>query len=172
MLLSLSAGTNSCLFCSPNQLPRFFNRSHCFHIYDKDIVFEDHIRGLVTRGIQPYMINFALLKMRGSLMYGSVRMNILKMTKHPEDGTVRVRWQVVGVSGWRLILTFWRYVPFRLPFSQKDESRPQEFSDTTDGFSIFYLNSQGLVYKHVCDKMMPDSSGAPDLKNGIKTLPV
>lgn len=25
-----------------------------------------------------------------------------------------------------------------------------------DGFSTFYVNSDGVIYKHVCDKMMPD----------------
>jgi len=25
-----------------------------------------------------------------------------------------------------------------------------------DGFSIFYINANGKVYKHIADKMMPD----------------
>lgn len=30
-----------------------------------------------------------------------------------------------------------------------------------DGFSTFYVGSDGLIYKHVADKMMPDDDKEP-----------
>lgn len=30
------------------------------------------------------------------------------------------------------------------------------FSSWYDGFSVFHVGSDGLIYKHVVDKMMPD----------------
>lgn len=138
-------------------------------LYAADMVFEDNIRGLVLKSRDAYMMNMMILKMKGNIMYAKVRMDVLKMTKHPEDGTIRVRWQVEGVQGWRLFFTFWRYGPARLfTFGS-----PKNVSDTTDGFSIFYLNSKGLIYKHMCDKMMPDSSNAANpVKDAKDALPI
>lgn len=138
-------------------------------LYDNDMIFEDNIRGLVLKGKQAYMWNLVMMKIKGQICYGKITMNILKITAHPEDGTIRVRWQVEGVQGWRLIFTFWRYGLARrlaageLPY----------VADITDGFSIFYLNSKGLIYKHMCDKMMPDTSGQENRVKGSKDpLPV
>ena len=111
-LISDSIGSLTSAICL--QLPRFFSRTHPFNLYDKNMVFEDNIRGLLLKGRDAYMVNLVMLKIKGHIMYGKVDMNILKMTKHPEDGTIRVRWQVLGVSGWRLMLTFWRYGPARV----------------------------------------------------------
>ena len=36
-------------------------------------------------------------------------MEILKITRHAEDGTIRVRWRAVGVPGLRKIFMFWKY---------------------------------------------------------------
>ena len=52
-------------------------------------------------------------------------------------------------------------------------SNTEPVSDITDGFSIFYLNSEGLINRHMCDKMMPDSSGQENrVKDGKDALPV
>jgi hypothetical protein len=123
------------------------------------MIFEDHIRGIYIKGLRDYAINLMMIKMNGSILYAKVTFNVLKMTMHPEDGTIRVRWQIEGVQGWRYLLTFWRYGLFRRFFGNPDEPY---VSTKTDGFSIFYLNSQGLICKHLCDKMMPDTSGQPN----------
>lgn len=139
-------------------------------LYDKNVIFEDHIRGIVVKGLDAYCLNMAILKMKANILYAKTAFNVLKMTMHPEDGTIRVRWQIEGVQGWRYMITFWRYGLFRRYLG--NESDPY-ISTKTDGFSIFYLNSQGLIYKHLCDKMMPDTSsqGNP-VKGNKEALPV
>lgn len=46
-----------------------------------------------------YVKQVALLRTIGHLKFAFVKFEILKMTKHPEDGTVRVRWRIKGLSG-------------------------------------------------------------------------
>lgn len=131
------------------QLPRFFVETLDYNLYTKDIVFEDRIRGRVVKGINDYMLNLSFLRIKGHLSYSSIGFKILKITKHEEEAAVKVRWQIRGIPGWRVFLTFWRY----LPFSRNNQPMS---SDVYDGFSTFFVNSEGKIYRHVADKMMPD----------------
>lgn len=47
----------------------------------------------------PYVRQVALLRTVGHLRFAFVKFEILKITKHPEDGTVRIRWRIRGLSG-------------------------------------------------------------------------
>lgn len=48
-------------------------------------------------------------------------------------------------------------------------NNPLLFSNTSwyDGFSTFYIGDDGLVYKHVADKMMPDDAEAEKPKTSL-----
>lgn len=54
------------------------------------------------RGIYHYVKQVALLRIIGHLKFAFVRFEILKITSHPEDGTVKVRWRITGISGLRV----------------------------------------------------------------------
>lgn len=135
-------------------LPKFFVSTHKFTLYTKDVIFEDHIRKVATKGINDYMINLSLLRIKGHLSYSSVALRVLKITKDEDEGTVKVRWQIRGLPGWRVIFTFWRYVP--LAFVKNDSGLNNAGTAVWDGFSTFYVNDQGLIYRHLADKLMPD----------------
>lgn len=64
---------------------------------------------MVSRGIQHYISQISLLKLVGHIKYAYVKMNILKMTMHPEDNTVKVRWRIEGVSNAKVLLFFWKF---------------------------------------------------------------
>ncbi len=67
-----------------------------------------------THGINAYIRNLSLVKFMGHLKYSHVKLTVLKITQHPEDSTVRVRWRIVGVPGLRVIFMFWNYKLFNL----------------------------------------------------------
>ncbi|GJQ73038.1 hypothetical protein Trydic_g1671 [Trypoxylus dichotomus] len=75
----------------------------------------------------------------------------IQITQNPEDSSVKVRWRIRGISGIKVMVMFWKYRLWNL----------KDFFDRTeswfDGFSTFYVNGEGKIYKHVADKMMPDS---------------
>lgn len=50
---------------------------------------------------------------------------------------------------------FWRYKLWELKKVLNDQE------SWYDGFSTFYVGSDGLIYKHVVDKMMPDDDKTP-----------
>ena len=60
-------------------------------------------------GLYNYVKQVAMLRTIGHLKFAYVRFEILKMTQHPEDGTIKVRWRITGISALQVMLKFWRY---------------------------------------------------------------
>lgn len=48
------------------------------------------------------MKQVALLRTVGHLKFAYVKFEILKITSHPEDGTIKIRWRIRGISGLRV----------------------------------------------------------------------
>lgn len=136
-------------------LPDLFIQPLDYSIYHPDLIFENNIRGTRSVGIFYYVKQIALLRTIGHLKFAYVKFEILKITMHPEDGTVKVRWRIRGISGLKVLFMFWK---FKL-WNMKEIFDNQE--SWYDGFSTFYVGRDGLVYKHVADKMMPDSNTPP-----------
>lgn len=130
-------------------LPRFFVDIHDYSLYNKDIVFKNAIRRVEIKGISAYAQHLSWLKLLGHFRYSRVKLKVLKITKHEEDSTIRVRWRITGVSGVKAMVYLF------LTLSWKQLEKHEEW---IDGFSIFYIGSDGLISKHVCDKMMPDDN--------------
>ncbi|XP_071879214.1 uncharacterized protein [Bombus fervidus] len=142
-------------------LPLLFVKQLNYGIYTQDLVFVNNIRGTTSVGIQHYFKQVALLKVIGHLKYAFVKFEVLKMTMHPEDNSIKVRWRIVGISGTRVFLTFWKIKIF--DSKDQTESTPAWY----DGFSTFYVNNDGKVFKHVVDKTMPDQNVTEKLKSPI-----
>lgn len=138
-----------------NTLPELFLKPLDYTIYHQNIIFENNIRGIRTVGLFHYVKQIALLRTVGHLKFAYVKFEILKITSHPEDGTVKVRWRIRGVSGLKVFLQFWKFKLWKMK-GMLDENQESWY----DGFSIFFVGSDGLVYKHVADKMQPDNDEA------------
>ncbi|OTF80863.1 DUF2358 domain containing protein, partial [Euroglyphus maynei] len=76
-------------------LPHFFQKPHVFGVYNRDIIFEDNIRNVRTTGINAYAWQITKIKMGAHLKYGKVTFNILKLTQHVEDSTIKIRWRII-----------------------------------------------------------------------------
>ncbi|XP_020291991.1 uncharacterized protein LOC109858793 [Pseudomyrmex gracilis] len=137
--------------CLSQDLPKLFVKPHDYSIYTKDILFINNIRGITTRGISNYAKQLILIRTIGHLKYAHVKLHVLKITKHPEDGTVKVRWRICGISSWKVFVMFWKFRIFKI-----HEAINRDSEVWYDGFSTYYLNGDGKVYKHVADKIMPD----------------
>lgn len=79
------------------------------------------------------------------------------MTMHPEDSTVKIRWRISGITGYRLAF---KMIQFRV-------WRPREMiekhnSPWIDGFSTFDVNQDGLIIRHIADKVIPDEDKKPN----------
>lgn len=56
-----------------------------------------------------YAKQLILLRFIGHMKFAHVKLDIIKITMHPENDTVRVRWRIRGVSGWKVFTMFWKY---------------------------------------------------------------
>ncbi|KAK7074412.1 hypothetical protein SK128_024189 [Halocaridina rubra] len=131
-------------------LPKLFKEPINYRIYHQQIVFENRIRGKVTVGLLPYVRQVMLLRTVGHLKFSYIKFEILKITKHPEDGTVRIRWQIQGLSVLKAMFQFWKFKLWNW------KSLSEQMESWYDGYSTFYVGGDGLVHKHVADSMMPD----------------
>ncbi|XP_033252332.1 uncharacterized protein C6orf136 homolog [Drosophila miranda] len=117
-----------------------------------NLIFQNNITGKHTVGLYHFVKQIAILRTVGHLKYAYVKFEVLKITKHPDDYTVRIRWRVRGISGLKVMFQFWKYKVWQLKEVLKDQEA------WYDGFSICYLGESGLIEKHVVDKVMPDES--------------
>jgi hypothetical protein len=101
-------------------------------------------------GLYHYVKTVALLRTVGHIKFAYVKLEVLKITKHTEDNTIRVRWRVRGISALKVFLNFWKFKLWKL--QEIFEGQEAWY----DGFSTFYVGSDGKIYKHVADKFMPD----------------
>ncbi|XP_015790971.1 uncharacterized protein C6orf136 homolog [Tetranychus urticae] len=135
-------------------LPNFFRGPHCFEIYAEDVVLEDNIRNIKTVGLPVYKQNISLVKFYSHLKYRHVDLNVLKMTEHIEESCVKVRWRVVGSPNWTILLNYLS----SLPSVKGKNLADNDVEVWVDGFSIFYVNKDGKICRHICDKLIPDDN--------------
>lgn len=54
-----------------------------------------------------YQLSLSLWRLVSLFYYAEVRLEVLKLTKHLEDGTIRARWRVKGLPFHSLLLHFY-----------------------------------------------------------------
>ncbi|KAF5909104.1 uncharacterized protein DAT39_001127, partial [Clarias magur] len=121
------------------ELPSFFLKNHDYSMYSNNVEFVNDLLNMKTRGRVVYQLTLVLWRLLCLCYYADARMEVLKLTKHPEDGSIKARWRVKGLPFHTLLLRFYK----------KDKS---QFYRTFDAFSTFYLGSDGLVHCHKVEK--------------------
>ncbi|XP_078272455.1 uncharacterized protein C6orf136 homolog isoform X2 [Rhinoraja longicauda] len=124
------------------QLPSFFLKPHDYEIYSRNVEFVSAFPRIKTRGRSIYRALVTLTRFIAWNYCADLHMEVIKMTQHPEDWTVQVRWRVTGIPLHVLMLKFYK----------KDRT---ELYRTYDAYSIFYLGADGLVHRHQVIKMVP-----------------
>lgn len=55
------------------------------------------------------MKQLAVLKIFGHMKFAYVKFDIVKITMHTEDATVKVRWRIRGITSMQMIKVLWKY---------------------------------------------------------------
>ncbi|XP_013185347.2 uncharacterized protein LOC106130942 [Amyelois transitella] len=131
-------------------MPHLFVKPLDYSIYHPNLVFVNNIRGVTTVGLFQYVKQVALLRTVGHFKFAYVNFEVIKITAHPEDSSIKMRWRVRGISGLKVFFMFWKYKLWNI----KQTFQEQEL--WYDGFSTFYVGGDGLIQKHIADKVMPD----------------
>ncbi|XP_053151990.1 uncharacterized protein C6orf136 homolog [Hemicordylus capensis] len=134
-----------------NELPGFFLKTHDYEIYTKDVEFVNEILHLRTRGRTMYQMALTLCRFVAWNYFAALRMEVLKVTQHPENWSIQARWQITGLPFHVLLLHFYK----------KDKS---ELYRTYDAYSTFFLDPQGLIKCHRVSKLMPSQPPMNKLK--------
>ncbi|KAI5607761.1 hypothetical protein C0J50_9863 [Silurus asotus] len=136
------------------ELPRFFLKNHDYSMYSNDVEFINDLLKTKTRGRVAYQLTLTLWRLLCLCYYADARLEVLKLTKHPEDGSIKARWRVKGLPFHTLLFRFYK----------KDKS---QFYRTFDAFSTFYLGSDGLIHRHKVQKVM---EAQPPVLNKLPSL--
>ncbi|XP_060721635.1 uncharacterized protein C6orf136 homolog [Tachysurus vachellii] len=123
------------------ELPSFFLKNHDYSMYSNNMEFINDLLNMKSRGRVAYQLTLALWRLMCLCYYADARLEVLKLTKHPEDNSIKARWRVKGLPFHTLFLRFYK----------KDKS---QFYRTFDAFSTFYLGSDGLIHVHKVEKVM------------------
>ncbi|XP_067267466.1 uncharacterized protein C6orf136 homolog [Chanodichthys erythropterus] len=123
------------------ELPSFFVKNHDYSIYSEDVEFINGILNTKTRGRVVYQLTLTVWRLMCLCYYADAQLEVLKLTKHPEDGSIKARWRVKGLP-FHSILVF---------FYKKDKSHLYR---TYDAFSTFYVGSDGRIHRHKVEKVM------------------
>ncbi|XP_071356710.1 uncharacterized protein C6orf136 homolog [Trachinotus anak] len=124
------------------ELPSFFIQNHDYTMYSSDMEFINGLMNTKTRGRVLYQLTLSLWRLLCLCYYAEARLEVLKLTKHMEDGTVKARWRIRGLPVHSLLLRFYR----------KDKSHLYR---SYDAFSTFYIGQDGLIHCHKVEKVMP-----------------
>uniref|UniRef100_A0A8C6U6R9 Si:ch211-215a10.4 n=1 Tax=Neogobius melanostomus TaxID=47308 RepID=A0A8C6U6R9_9GOBI len=124
------------------ELPGFFRKSHDYTMYSLDVEFVNGLLNTKTRGRVLYQLNLTFWRLLCLCYYADTRLEVLKLTKHPEDGTIQARWRLRGMPYHSLLLRFYL----------RDKSHLYR---SLDAFSTFYIGQDGLIHCHKVEKVMP-----------------
>ncbi|XP_044191310.1 uncharacterized protein C6orf136 homolog [Thunnus albacares] len=124
------------------ELPNFFTKKHDYTMYSNDMEFINGLINTKTRGRAVYQLTLSLWRFLFLCYYTKAWLEVLKLTKHMEDGTIKARWRVRGLPFHSLLLRFYR----------KDKSHLYR---SYDAFSTFYIGQDGLIHCHKVEKVMP-----------------
>ncbi|XP_034455481.1 uncharacterized protein C6orf136 homolog isoform X1 [Hippoglossus hippoglossus] len=124
------------------ELPSFFIKNHDYTMYSKDIEFLNGLMNTKTRGRVLYQLILSLWRLLCLFYYADARLEVLKLTKHMEDRSIKARWRIRGLPFHSVLLRFYR----------KDKSHLYR---SYDAFSTFYIGQDGLIQCHKVEKMMP-----------------
>ncbi|XP_002714379.3 uncharacterized protein C6orf136 homolog [Oryctolagus cuniculus] len=133
------------------ELPNLFLHSHDYTLYSPNVEFINEILNLRTKGRTWYILSLTLCRFLAWNYFAQLRLEVLQLTRHPENWTLQARWRLVGLPIHMLFLRFYK----------RDK---EELYRTYDAYSTFYLNSNGLICRHHLDKLMPSHSPPAPVK--------
>ncbi|EOA93078.1 Uncharacterized protein C6orf136-like protein, partial [Anas platyrhynchos] len=90
------------------QLPNFFLKIPDYALYSPDIEFVNHPLRLHTRGRAMYQVAVTLCRVAAWGYFASLRLEVLALTQHPEDCSIRARWRLTGLPFHLCLLRFYR----------------------------------------------------------------
>lgn len=137
-----------------DHVENIFNKPD-YRLYTSDLQFIDNIRGIQTQNINSYILQLYKVRLSLNFKYSKFQVRVLNKASEPHDSFVRVRWRIVARPG--LLGAFVK----AFTLTNKEI--------WIDGVSTFMVNSNGLIYRHICDNISSqyEDIGEKDMKNTL-----
>ena len=107
------------------------------------VIFENTILGTKTESLNAYILQINFMRNLAQLLLRNPELNVTRISKNINDGSIHVRWQVEGIP---------RYLR---PFSVFGLVDDKKFVRYIDGYSVFYMKSDGLYHRHILMNVTP-----------------
>lgn len=75
-------------------------------LWSRRIIFELNLMisyRFIFSGVVNYIKQMTYIRFYCHFMYAYVKLDVLKMTMHPQDSSIQVRWRISGISGYRIL---------------------------------------------------------------------
>ncbi|XP_061170241.1 uncharacterized protein LOC133201287 [Saccostrea echinata] len=140
-------------------LPPLFEIGISFDAYSPNIVLENNYWGKreITLGIQRYKAKVWTLQTMTGLRFIHTRMCLLNTSCDLDENFVRVRWRILGLKQLAAMKRLNVYGKF-WKISKIPDRVLEKDAVWYDGISLYYLNDEGLVNKHVINRVEEESS--------------
>lgn len=148
-------------------LLNFLHDKHPNDMYTQDVIFENFYTNpqTITVGLMKYIAQLKVVKFKIKLFNAYSKVDILKATIDENDSSIKIRWRLRSV---RRAMSYYQLFKAR-SWSLKYLLKINE--NWNDGFSVFYLRNDGLIYKHTVQKVVPKNDEEYDIvKNPYKNL--
>ncbi|CDW52562.1 DUF2358 domain containing protein [Trichuris trichiura] len=130
-------------------VPWFFQRQLDLTFYAEDVLFTNRIHGTEVQGLRHYWIYLGTLTLMYRVPCPYIEMKVISCHPIVDEGVVSLRWraQYLGILEFLTVTARAR---------STDIEVYRKHSRWFDGVSSFYVGADGLVYKHVADRVMRD----------------
>lgn len=128
-----------------NDLTNIFMQRQDWSLYRRDLVFQ--YKDINIAGLEKYMLFVNLLRMLAHARFVYVRMTLLSVTLDEEEGSVQVRWSIIGLGMLEFCL---RYFPDKLWEKNSMERLSPSY---LDGYSTFYVDGDNKIYRHTVEEV-------------------
>ncbi|MFH4981851.1 hypothetical protein AB6A40_008560 [Gnathostoma spinigerum] len=130
-------------------VPLMFRTRLDYTFYRSDVICEDLILNMHKEGLPQLMNHLGAISVIGQFCFPHIEMEILNLLPELGSGTVRLRWRVKHISLLRALIN-----PRMFSYSYRIKHL-----HWFDGYSIFFVDGEGLVYKLRIQKVMRDEEG-------------
>lgn len=140
-------------------LPPLFEIGISFDAYSPNIVLENNYWGKkeITLGLQRYKAKVWTLQTLTGIRFIHTRLCLLNTSCDLDENFVRVRWRILGLKQLAAMKRLNVYGKF-WKISKMPDRVLEKDAVWYDGISLYYLNDEGLVNKHVINRVEEESS--------------
>ena len=125
-------------------LPQLFDKTLNMDIYHQDIVFENRIHDTRTEGLLYYTTQLRAIRLLTKFKFSNVKLTIAGSHKSEKDNCIVIHWQIRA----------------RSKLSQLQKPNKNDIDYRLDGYSIFYVDNSGKIWKHIADNTVRSSAVA------------